>query len=410
MRPLLLLMTAIPVFNASAQSLTPAWVELGSSRQVLARVVIGESNECPSIAIDGATPTPMRMRVPVPKRFQPVCEFEIPPGTKRASVGAQSLVLPKDDPTRIAVLGDTGCRVKGDRTQACNDPVLWPFATVAAAAAGERPQLVIHVGDYLYRESPCPVSEDKQCGGSPSGDNWDAWNADFFSPAAKLLAAAPWAFTRGNHESCSRSWQGWFYYLDPRPFPKACPDYSEPYVVTLGSFQLLMVDTSAAKDGAVDSKQVATYSALLKPYASTNAWLVEHHPLWGLKHDPTDTADAPLTAVMQQAYQAAGLANIGLVLAGHTHLFEVLSYTSGRPPQIVAGDAGTALAEKIQKDLKGETVFGIQVESGTSRHEFGFTMLQRKKRRWDLALKNPSDKTLASCKIQGKAVHCKGVK
>ena len=180
--------------------------------------------------------------------------------------------------------------------------------------------------------------------------------------------------------------------------------------MTLGSFQLLMVDTSAAKDGAVDSKQVARYSELLKPYASTDAWLVEHHPLWGLRQDAVEKVDSPLTAVMQQAYQAAGLANIGLVLAGHTHLFEILSYSGGRPPQIVAGDAGTSLAAKIQTDLKGETVFGMQVESGTSRHEFGFTMLERKKRRWDLALKNPSDKTLASCKIQGKAVHCKGVR
>jgi hypothetical protein len=66
------------------------------------------------------------------------------------------------------------------------------------------------------------------------------------------------------------------------------------------------------------------------------------------------------------------------------------------------------LADQIQKDLKGETVFGSQVESGTSRHQFGFTLLARKTQRWDLALKNPEAKTLASCTIQGKIVHCKG--
>lgn len=409
MRYFFLLVTSICIL-AAAPALTPAWVEVGPNQRVLVRIVIDDSSDCPTIAVDNGTPTPMQMRIPVPKRFHPVCEFEIPHGTKHAAVGAQNLVLPIENPARIVVLGDTGCRLKGDRIQACNDAAVWPFITVAAAAAHERPQLVIHVGDYLYRETPCPAGEDKQCGGSPNGDNWDAWSADFFTPAAKLLAAAPWAFTRGNHEACSRSWQGWFYYLDPRPVPETCPDYSEPYVVTLGTFQLLMVDTSAAKDGAVDAKQLAKYSALLKPYATTSAWLVEHHPLWGLKHETTDAADAPLTAVMQQAYEAAGLANIGLVLAGHTHLFEILSYSGGRPPQIVAGDAGTALADKIQKDLKGETVFGTQVESGTSRHQFGFTLLQRKDQRWDLALKDPSDKTLASCKIQGKSVRCKGSK
>lgn len=403
MRLLPLLLLSLSAFAA----LTPVWVEVGPDRRVLARVVIDDQANCPSIAIGGAAAVPMRKRLPVPKHFHPACEFEIPQGAKRATVDSQSLTLPVDNPSKVAVIGDTGCRIKGDRIQDCNDPVQWPFATVAAAVASKHPQLVIHVGDYLYREMPCPAAGDKQCGGSPSGDTWDAWTADFFTPAAKLLAAAPWAFSRGNHESCSRAWQGWFYYLDPRPFPESCPDYSEPYLATLGDFQLLMVDSSAAKDASPDPKQVTRYTALLKPFAATNAWLVEHHPIWGLKHDATDDGDVPLTAVMQQAYEAAGLANIGLVLAGHTHLFEILSYSSGRPPQIVAGDAGTSLASTIQKDLKGETVFGTQVESGTSRHEFGFTLLKRKKQRWDLSLKNPSGKTLAACGIQGKAVRCK---
>lgn len=408
-RYVLFLLMMVPL-SAMTQWLTPAWVEVGPNHRVLARMVMGDSSECPSIAIDNLPPVPMSPRVPVPKHFHPACEFEIPSGTVRAVAGSQKLVLPVDDPGRIVVIGDTGCRLKGDRIQACNDPEVWPFAKVAAVAAARQPQLVIHVGDYLYRESPCPAADEKECGGSPSGDNWDAWNADFFSPASSLLAAAPWAFSRGNHESCSRAAQGWFYYLDPRPLSESCEDYSEPYVASFGHFQLLMVDSSAAKDAAVDPQQLARYSAMLKPFASTNGWLVEHHPIWGLKRDGGDSGDAPLTAVMAQAYEAAGLSNIELVLAGHTHLFEILSYSGGRPPQIVAGDAGTSLASKIEKDLKGETVFGTQVASGASRHQFGFTLLERKKDRWDLSLNDPSSKILAACRIKGKSVRCKGSK
>jgi hypothetical protein len=393
---------AIQVY-ASVQTLTPVWVESGANGAVHARVVVAQASECPLLSMDNAAPVPMHVRLPVPKHFQPVCELEIPHGTKRAKSGNQRLVLPVNNPSRVAVIGDTGCRVKGDRIQACNDPEVWPFATVAAKTARAKPQLIIHVGDYLYRESPCPPSQVKECGGSPSGDNWDAWNADFFKPASTLLGAAPWAFSRGNHESCARSWVGWFYYLDPRPFSETCADYSEPYLVTLGGFQLLMVDSSAAQDDRVNSAQLAKYTSLLKPYAATKAWLVEHHPLWGLRHENAGKSYEPLTAVMQQSYDA----NIGLILAGHTHLFEILSYSSGRPPQIVAGDAGTALANQIQKDLKGETVFGTVVESGESRHEFGFTMLQRHGTRWDLALKNPAAKTLVSCRIEGTDAHCK---
>ena len=408
MRHLLVLLTAIPLPGAT-QWLTPAWVELGPNHAVLARVVIAESSDCPSISIDGASAVPMRIRKPVPVNFQPLCEFEIPQGSKHATVaGAQKLALPVDNPSKVAVIGDTGCRLKGDRIQACNNPAEWPFASVAATAAAERPQLVIHVGDYLYRETPCPPADRQQCGGSPNGDNWDTWKADFFDPVSPLLAAAPWAFTRGNHESCARAWQGWFYYLDPLPFPASCPDFPQPWLATLGAFQLLMVDSSAARDDRVDPQQLAQYTSMLKPFASTNAWLVEHHPIWALRHDNDGRENTALTAVMAEAYEAAGLANIGLVLAGHTHLFEILSYAGGRPPQIVAGDAGTTLGAKIEKGLKGETVFGSQVESGASRHQFGFTMLERKKRRWKLALKDPSGGTLASCGIQGKAVVCKG--
>ena len=55
------------------------------------------------------------------------------------------------------------------------------------------------------------------CAGSPFGDNWPTWQADFFAPAQPLLRAAPWVVVRGNHEDCSREGLGWFRFLDPRP-------------------------------------------------------------------------------------------------------------------------------------------------------------------------------------------------
>jgi predicted phosphodiesterase len=403
------LITLVP-FLAIAETLTPVWVETGASGQVLARTVVATAADCPSISIDGGAGVPMPARMPVPAQFRPVCEFSIPASAKRASVAGQALVLPVADPARVVVIGDTGCRLKGERLQACNDPAEWPFAKVAEAAAASKPQLVIHVGDYVYRETPCPADERAQCGGSPSGDSWATWNADFFGPAKALLKAAPWAFSRGNHESCARSWIGWFYYLDPRPFPETCPMYSDPYLITLGGFQLLMVDTSQANDAKVEPKQLALYTAQLKSYETTYAWLVEHHPLWALKRDKAEGANSSLTEVMSQSYEAAGLRNISLVLAGHTHLFEILSFASTRPPQIVAGDAGTSLASKIQKDLRGETVFGTAVQAGASRHEFGFTLLQHRGVRWDLRLNDQSGKALASCTIRGRVVDCGGSK
>ena len=130
-------------------------------------------------------------------------------------MGCRFPLLPNEI-KQIVVIGDTGCRLKGTFTQDCNDPVKWPFAVVARLAAARRPDLVIHVGDYHYRETACPDTQ-PGCAGSPHGDNWAVWQKDFFNPAAPLLAAAPWVLVRGNHELCSRGGHGWFRLLDPHP-------------------------------------------------------------------------------------------------------------------------------------------------------------------------------------------------
>ena len=101
---------------------------------------------------------------------------------------------------------------------------------------------------------PAPDGNPK-CRGSPWGYGWDAWNADFFAPARDLLAAAPWVFVRGNHESCARAGQGWWRFLDPRPLVNGrdCNDaandvrgdYSDPYAVPLSAdTQLVVFDSS----------------------------------------------------------------------------------------------------------------------------------------------------------------------
>ena len=110
-------------------------------------------------------------------------------------------------------MGDTGCRLEtGDPPQSCNDPQAWPFKQISDMASSFNPNLVIHVGDYLYRQDACPQG-DNGCEGSPFGDNYATWDADFFAPANRLLRKAPWVFSRGNHEECGRAGKGWFCFL-----------------------------------------------------------------------------------------------------------------------------------------------------------------------------------------------------
>jgi hypothetical protein len=214
------------------------------------------------------------------------------------------LPLPKAEPQRIVVLGDTGCRLQksSNSYQACNDSAQYPFATMAAQAAAWKPDLVIHVGDYHYRENACPEGN-AGCAGSPWGYGWDAWDADFFAPGARLLDAAPWIMARGNHENCQRGGQGYWRFLDPRPLLKgrdcnaAADDdsgnYSDPYAVPIGqSTQLLVLDTAnttwkGLKPGDTGyAKYQDLYRKLdaLAQRAPRNLGIA-HHPLLGMGAD-----------------------------------------------------------------------------------------------------------------------------
>src|ERR1700744_3361948 len=162
---------------------------------------------CPMLRTD-AGDTPMQLRAAATASFPNICAAPIPAGTRKASVEQyfdckdakrdeicdpvmtwHPIPVPVAHPQRILVVGDTGCRIKGATIQDCNDPDQWPFLAVSGAASSLKPDLIIHVGDYLYRENKCPDGN-QACAGSPWGDNWTTWKAGFFRPRAQLLSGA----------------------------------------------------------------------------------------------------------------------------------------------------------------------------------------------------------------------------
>jgi hypothetical protein len=393
---------------AHAALLTPVWVELGEGGNAFARVVVDQAGGCPTIEIDGA-PRRMSLRAPVPDAFRPVCELAIPAGAQSARVNGQMLALPRSNPSKVLVFGDTGCRIKGAHIQDCNDPVLWPFKKVAGEAAAEHPDLVIHVGDYLYREEVCPPDAQAKCGSTPSGDRWETWNADFFAPAAELLRAAPWAFDRGNHEDCNRAWRGWFYYLDPRPWKgEACEAYTAPYVLHLGNLTLAMFDSSATNEDHMSAEQTDKFASQLASIHVRGAWLVAHHPFWGMRTSPAGARPAPVSAGLMEAWKKASPQGIDLILSGHIHLFEVLSFER-LPVQVVAGIGGTDLAVPLPDQLDGLSLNSSMVLAGESKHEFGYTLFTRTSQGWELSLRNAAGDPQVACGIRGRKAECRRV-
>jgi hypothetical protein len=373
---------------------------------------ITDGPSCPALQIDGAD-SGMTVRSSPGDKFPiTVCSAPVPANARAVSVAGVALVIPAaaSEPKRIAVIGDTGCRLKGDHIQACDDPAQWPFSVIAAAVAREKPDLVIHVGDYYYRETACPNSM-TGCAGSPFGDNWAAWRADFFAAVGPLLTAAPWAFVRGNHEECSRGGEGWNRTLAPYAFDASavCKTFEDPYVVKLANLTLAVVDVSKAREETLDQAQADMYRAQygsLATITSGETWLLQHRPIWspGVELGGHLLGD---NKTLEVAAQGMIPSNITLILSGHHHLFQTLTYESDLPVQIVAGNGGDYLNLGSPTDPAGWVIEGVKVKSGVDLPgAFGFSMIEKQDNGWRLTNFDTSGAPHQTCTIAGRAADC----
>lgn len=342
-----------------------------------------------------------------------VCIARAPAATRRITVDALPVPVLPTDVKRIVVLGDTGCRLKDQLTQACNSPTQWPFGVIARLAAARRPDLVIHVGDYHYRETPCPADR-PGCAGSPYGDTWAVWRKDFFDPAAPLLAAAPWVLVRGNHELCSRGGQGWFRLLEPHVEAAACTATTPPYALRIGSLSLLMFDGADADDRTADPAKVAFYRGQLETLlagAPPHSWLLTHRPVWALAQGSGARPGDTLNATEQAAIRGLIPAALDLVLSGHVHDFTSYDFGPQRPAQLVVGGGGDSKDATIQPPGADVVVDGMKIRRALAIPEYGYLLLQRVTPGpgWAGTVYSWTDQVLARCRLHGREIACRPV-
>jgi hypothetical protein len=407
---------AAPAIHVDGDEVASAWVQLQPGGEADLRAVMN-APDCLPVEVDGKQ-MPMAVRVAKGGNFPLLCSATLPVGAKVVILDGTPINVPVADPQRILVLGDTGCRIKGDAVQACNDPVAWPFAGLAKAAAMLKPDLVVHLGDYLYRESPCPAGN-AGCAGSPYGDNWDSWNADFFTPAQPLLAAAPWVVIRGNHEDCYRGGPGFLRLLGPVAYDPAapCTDHLEPYAVMAGSQTIAVMDTASAPDTTVDEKALPAYrkdfeslKAMANVGTGRELWLATHRPIWAAITGPLGIPIGGNATLIEAAGDLSAFNAISLMLAGHIHTFEAINYDGKVPPQIVAGHGGDNL-DVTPLNLHG-AVFqghsGVGVKDGLSVRGFGFLMMTREagSEGWAIQLYDSAGVPGVQCRFETGRVFC----
>jgi hypothetical protein len=395
------------VVSMTANAADSAWVQATASG-FEARLVT-QAAACPVMRTDKGD-VAMTARAAATADFPQVCAAAIPAGAVRGDIAGEVLPLPAAKPERILVLGDTGCRIKGSALQACNDPARWPFPQLAAAAAALKPDLVIHVGDYLYRESACPPGN-QGCAGSPWGDNWVTWEADFYTPAAPLLKAAPNVLVRGNHEDCLRAGPGWLKLHGPSSFDPAapCAPHLPVYTVDLGALRLAVMDDAAAQDTELNRGDSPVYAAELTGLAAIPApvWFVHHRPIWAAISGPLGIPIGGNLALID-AVRLASLhgeppiaSNVELMLSGHIHSFQAINYDGKVPPQIVAGNGGNNLHATPQ-NLRGAQFqghSGVTVADGLSVGGFGFLLMTRAGNGWDIDLYDQTGIKTRSCRF-----------
>jgi predicted phosphodiesterase len=279
---------------------------------------------------------------------------------------------------RIVVIGDTGCRMKGSHVQNCDKD--WPFRRIADQAAQKHPDLVIHVGDYLYRET-CPNNV-PVCAPFHVGNQWKAWQDDFFTPARNLLAAAPWVFVRGNHEACGRAGaEGWIRLLSPDANGASdCPITTSPYLLQLGNLDLLVADNSADPNNAPTIRSANDWPFADRPAGGT--------PIWMLVHGPFRSLDALSSVVSDPS-------RVDLIISGHVHEFAFYGFKANSPPQLIIGNGGT--------EIERGPLHGHGLQNPIVVQQFGYALILRDNSQWTATLYSVSDEPIAQCALNSKS-------
>jgi predicted phosphodiesterase len=401
-----LVLTSLLLFFAPASaSDSYQWVQFTSDG--LEARAITKAADCPNAAIDGRNAA-MSIRVRPDDDFPIlVCALRLPRGAREATINGRPLRLPAPIANKILLVGDTGCRIHALIAQDCNSADAWPFRLGAAAAAAQAPDLVIHLGDLLYRETSCPILR-KGCAGSPYGDKWPAWEADFFAPAERLLNAAPWVFVRGNHESCRRAQKGWRRLVDAFPYGAGeCQPAAAPFAVDLGGLTLLVLDVTEADDRIANLQEAEFYKPQLAGAASIQGpvWFAFHKPIFtSIRRSGAATEGDNKTLV--EAARGFIPANVQAILSGHLHIFQLASYEQDYPAQIVVGNSGN-LDRSAPKNFDGLVINGVTVEIGRSAPAvFGFAVMERGADEWLITSYDAQGSPLLRCRLRGRKLKC----
>ena len=327
--------------QAGAAAPLAAWVELiGPGSDASIRAVVPAEADCPAVIADGA-PIPMQVRADPGPLFRPgktpraqfpvrVCELIAPRGkTSMTLAGLKPAV------TRRRSAAHRGFRRHGLSHEVDAAPGLRRTLGLSRDRKA-RGQISSRPGHPSWRLSLSGIfTGSPVCQQRPTGYDWKIWNSDFFEPSRALLAAAPWIMVRGNHEICDRAGEGWFRFLDHAPAPPECIPMSAFFVVEPGNLGFVVVDSAqiAREGGRAPDKppddpvgKLQAFYAEVEATVPSRAWMLTHVPFNAVVRTFAGTIVSD--TIQHRAIGERLSRNIKMILSGHVHLFEALSFAA----------------------------------------------------------------------------------
>ncbi|MGL9725853.1 MAG: metallophosphoesterase family protein [Wolbachia sp.] len=388
-------------FHFAYAQILYTWSQVIPENKLSIRAII-DNNICPIAYVDGEE-IEMLSRSST-NNTETVCELTVNSSTESISIDNTYIPTLPDKISKVAFIGDTGCRINMLFQQECNLVDSWPLKKNLDSIALHKPDLIIHVGDYHYRQTKCRNT--KKCG-DIYGYNKEAWYADWFEPAKDILLQSPFLFIRGNHESCNRAYEGWFRYLDSYLFSsEQCKDLIPSWSLDAGSIKFLIFDSSFGEDIFTSKSTIDAFkkqfNKLIQDSSNKPTWFLTHRPLWksAKKEFLPFKGYGNLTQI--EAFGNKSPNNITTIVSGHIHIAQIL-LMDNVPDQIIVGNGGSLLYAQDQEPVYQNIEFNYSNGKNYLAREvknffgFGFAILSLDD--YEFTFYNQNNKEMYSAKL-----------
>jgi hypothetical protein len=141
---------------------------------------------------------------------------------------------------------------------------------------------------------------------------------------------------------------------------------------------------------------------------------MSHHPVLAFAANPSNPqapfpGNAGLQSVLQSLHPTVLFPpNIEALLAGHNHVFEMVSFATAQPPQFVSGNAGDWVDQPFPSPFPPglQPAPGAVVAELVATNRFGFMTMDRAAAGWNMTAWDVHAVALTTCTLGERKARC----